>query len=129
MTSTLSVTRPVIRICSSASLASDAGELIVIFGASTSPRRSGATGVGTGAGGGVARGAGGMGVGNAACGWGTADGAGVGGADGGAATTGGAGGGEAMTGGAGGRAAPASPQLSPLRLLSAFTNRWTSGAY
>src|SRR5512145_1094030 len=119
MTSTLSVTRPVIRICSSASLASDAGELIVIFGASTSPRRSGATGVGTGAGGGVARGAGGMGVGNAACGWGTADGAGVGGADGGAA----------MTGGAGGRAAPASPQLSPLRLLSAFTNRWTSGAY
>src|SRR5438552_13568559 len=113
-TSSLSVTGPVIRTVSSPTLAWGGGWLVVIFGASVSPRGTAATG----GGGGVTRGGAGAGI---ATGGGPAGGAGSG--------RSGAGGGDATTGGAGGRAVPASSQLRPLRLPSAFTNRCTSGAY
>src|SRR5882724_11795507 len=103
-TSTLSLTRPVTRIFSSVSLASGGGWLIAIFGASVSPFRGSARGVG--------------GDGAGVDGTGSRRGASTGGRCGSA----GCGAGDATTGGGGGVAARLSSQLRPLRLPRAFTN-------
>src|SRR5436190_4564018 len=92
-TSTLSVTRPVTRIFSSATLASGGGWLIVILGASVSPLA------------GSGRGAGAAGVGSRR-----------GGSAGGRGGSAGSGAGDATTGGGGGAVVRLSSQLSPLRL-------------